>query len=196
MKIVLASRNKHKISELQALLSKHVEGIEILSLDDVGIYGEIDENGIDFRENAVIKARAAAASGYIGIGDDSGLSVRALGGEPGIYSARYAGEHGNDAANNALLLKNLANESDRYAEFVCTIAVVRPDREEPLVVEGRTGGIIIDEARGNGGFGYDPYFYYEPLGKTFSELSAEEKNSVSHRGRAIEELALKIKDFI
>ena len=114
MKIVLASRNKHKIGELQALLSKHVEGIEILSLDDVGIYGEIDENGSDFCENAVIKARAAAASGYIGIGDDSGLSVRALGGEPGIYSARYAGEHGNDAANNKLLLKNLADSE--YAE--------------------------------------------------------------------------------
>ena len=196
MKIVLASRNKHKISELQALLSKHVEGIEILSLDDVGIYGEIDENGKDFCENAVIKARAAASSGYIGIGDDSGLSVRALGGEPGIYSARYAGEHGNDEANNKLLLKKLADKSDRYAEFVCTVALVHPDREEPLVVEGRTGGIIIDEARGEGGFGYDPYFYYEPLGKTFSEMSAGEKNSVSHRGRAIEALARRIKDFI
>ncbi len=196
MKIVLASRNKHKISELQALLSKYVEGIEILSLDDVGIYGEIEENGSDFRENAIIKAKVAAASGYIGIGDDSGLSVRALGGEPGIYSARYAGEHGNDDANNQLLLKNLADKSDRYAEFVCTIALVSPNREEPLVVEGKTGGIIIEEARGKGGFGYDPYFYYEPLGKTFSELSAQEKNSVSHRGRAIEALALKIKDFI
>lgn len=196
MKIVLASRNKHKISELQALISKHVEGIEILSLDDVGIYGEIDENGKNFRENAIIKAKAAAASGYIGIGDDSGLSVRALGGEPGIYSARYAGEHGNDAANNALLLKNLADKSDRYAEFVCTVAVVSPDKDQPLVVEGRTGGFIIEEARGEGGFGYDPYFYYEPLGKTFSEMSAEEKNSVSHRGKAIEALAEKIKDFI
>ena len=196
MKIVLASRNKHKISELQALMSKYIDGVEILSLDDVGIYGDIEENGRDFRENAVIKARAAAASGYIGIGDDSGLSVRALGGEPGIYSARYAGEHGDDAANNALLLKNLADKDDRYAEFVCTVAVVRPDREEPLVVDGRTGGVIIEEARGKGGFGYDPYFYYEPLGKTFAELTPEEKNSVSHRGKAIEALAEKIKDFI
>lgn len=196
MKIVLASRNKHKISEIQALLSKYAGGIEILSLDDVGIYGEIDENGKDFYENAVIKARAAAASGYIGIGDDSGLSVRALGGEPGIYSARYAGEHGNDAANNALLLKNLADKDDRYAEFVCAVALVRPEGGEPLAVEGRTGGVIIDEARGEGGFGYDPYFYYEPLGKTFSEMSPEEKNSVSHRGKAIEALAKKIKEFI
>lgn len=196
MKIVLASRNKHKISELQALLRGYVEGIEILSLDDVGIYGEIDENGKDFYENAVIKAKAAASSGYIGIGDDSGLSVRALGGQPGIYSARYAGEHGNDAANNALLLKNLEGEEDRYAEFICAVALVRPEGGEPLVVEGRTGGIIIDEARGEGGFGYDPYFYYEPFGKTFSEMSADEKNSISHRGKAIEALAKRIKEFI
>ena len=196
MKIVLASRNKHKISELQALLRGYVEGIEILSLDDVGIYREIDENGKDFYENAVIKAKAAAASGYIGIGDDSGLSVRALGGQPGIYSARYAGEHGNDAANNALLLKNLEGEEDRYAEFICAVALVRPEGGEPLVVEGRTGGIIIDEARGEGGFGYDPYFYYEPFGKTFSEMSADEKNSISHRGKAIEALAKRIKEFI
>ena len=196
MKIVLASRNKHKISELQALLRGYVENVEILSLDDVGIYGEIDENGGSFSENAVIKARAAAASGYIGVGDDSGLSVRALGGEPGIYSARYAGEHGNDAANNALLLKNLADKDDRYAEFVCAVALAKPEGGEPLVVEGRTGGVIIDESRGNGGFGYDPYFYYEPFGKTFAEMSPEEKNSISHRGKAIEALAEKIKEFI
>ena len=196
MKIVLASRNKHKISELQALLRGYVENVEILSLDDVGIYGEIDENGESFGENAIIKARAAAASGYIGVGDDSGLSVRALDGAPGIYSARYAGEHGNDAANNALLLKNLADKDDRYAEFVCAVALVKPEGGEPLVVEGRTGGVIIDEARGNGGFGYDPYFYYEPFGKTFAEMSPEEKNSISHRGKAIEALAEKIKEFI
>ena len=111
MKIVLASRNKHKIGELQALMSKYIEGIEILSLDDAGIFGEIEENGQSFAENALIKARAAAASGYIGVGDDSGLAVRALDGAPGIYSARYSGEHGNDAANNALLLKNLSDKT-------------------------------------------------------------------------------------
>lgn len=196
MKIVLASRNKHKIYELQALMSKYIADVEILSLDDVGIYGDIEENGENFCENAIIKARVAAASGYIGIGDDSGLSVRALDGEPGIYSARYAGEHGNDAANNTLLLKKLSKKEDRYAEFICTVALINPERDEVLVVEGKTGGIIIDEARGNGGFGYDPYFYYEPFGKTFAEMSTEEKNSVSHRGKAIEELARKIKDFI
>ena len=194
MKIVLASRNKHKISELQALMSEYVEGVEILSLDDVGIFGEIEENGASFAENAAIKARAAAASGFVGIGDDSGLAVRALGGAPGIFSARYAGEHGNDAANNALLLKNLEGSADRYAEFVCALALVFPDGREPIEVEGRTGGIILSEPRGEGGFGYDPLFFYEPLGKTYSELSAAEKNSISHRGRAIAALAQKIKE--
>lgn len=193
MKIVLASRNAHKIKELQTLLSKHVENIEILSLDDVGITGEIEENGSTYRENALIKARVAATSGYIGLGDDSGLSVRALGGAPGVYSARYAGEHGDNAANNAFLLKNLEGETDRFAEFVCTIACVFPNRDEPLVVEGRTQGVILDGARGNEGFGYDPLFFYEPYGKTFAELSAEEKNAISHRGKAIEALARELK---
>ena len=107
MKIVLASRNKKKKAELQALLSQYIENIEILSLDDVGIFGEIEEDGTTFEENALIKARAAAESGYIGVGDDSGLEVDALGGAPGVYSARYAGDHGDDEANNDLLLKNL-----------------------------------------------------------------------------------------
>lgn len=196
MKIVLASRNKHKIGELQALMSKYIDGIEILSLDDVGIYGEIEEDGQTFGENALIKARAAAASGYIGVGDDSGLAVRALGGAPGIYSARYSGEHGNDAANNALLLKNLAEKDDRYGEFVCSVALVFPDGREFIAVEGRTGGIILESPRGEGGFGYDPLFYYEPFGKTFSEMSPEEKNSISHRGKAIEALAEKLKETI
>ena len=194
MKVVLASQNKHKIGELQALLSKHIPDVQVLSLSDVGFEGEIIEDGQSFTENALIKARAAASAGYIGIGDDSGLSVRALGGAPGIYSARYAGEHGNDKANNTLLLKNLEKESDRYAEFVCAIACVFPDGREPICVEGRTGGTIIDEYRGEGGFGYDPLFYYGEFGKTFAEMTADEKNSISHRGKAIEALADKLKN--
>ena len=189
MKMVLASRNAHKIKELQTLLSQYIEDIEILSLDEVGIFGEIEENGETYRENALIKARGAASSGYIGLGDDSGLSVRALGGAPGVYSARYSGGHGDYAANNAFLLKNLEGESDRFAEFVCTLACVFPDGREPLVVEGRTQGVIIDSERGEEGFGYDPLFYYEPFEKTFAELTAEEKNSISHRGKAIEKFA-------
>ena len=194
MKIVLASRNKHKIAELQALLGKHIPEVEILSLDDVGFFGDIVEDGQSFEENAFIKARAAASAGYIGLGDDSGLAVRALGGEPGIYSARYAGEHGDDEANNRLLLKNLADKSDRYAEFVCAIACVFPDEREDVCVLGKTGGVIIDEYRGNGGFGYDPLFYYEPMEKTYAQMTAEEKNSISHRGKAIELLAEKLKN--
>ena len=143
MKIVLASRNKHKIGELQTLLGQHIEGVEILSLDDIGFSGDIVEDGLSFAQNALIKATAAASSGYIGLGDDSGLCVRALGGAPGIYSARYSGEHGNDASNNELLIKNLAGESDRYAEFVCVIACVFPDGEK-LCVEGRVEGRIMD----------------------------------------------------
>lgn len=193
MKIVLASRNAHKIKELQTLLSKYIEGIEILSLDEVGIFEEIEENGSTYLENALIKANAASKSGYIGMGDDSGLSVRALDGAPGVYSARYSGEHANYAANNALLLKNLEGESDRAAEFVCTIACVFPDGREPICVEGRTQGVILDSERGSEGFGYDPLFFYEPFGKTYAELTYEEKNSISHRCKAIEKLAKEFK---
>ena len=189
MKIVLASRNKHKISELQALLRGYVENVEILSLDDVGIYGEIDENGESFGENAIIKARAAAASGYIGVGDDSGLSVRALDGAPGIYSARYSGAHGNDEENNKLLLKNLDGVKDRDAKFVCAIACVFPDGQDSICVMGDVKGRITEEYFGNGGFGYDPIFFCDEIGKTFAEASAEEKNAISHRGRAVMKLA-------
>ena len=190
MKIVLASRNKHKIEEWQATLGKYIDGVEILSLDEVGIYGDIEENGATFAENALIKARAAAKSGYIGVGEDSGLSVNALGGEPGIYSARYAGEHGNDKKNNALLLSKLSDKTDRSASFVCTIACVLPDDiEGGELFVGKTDGSIIDEYRGEGGFGYDPIFYIEDMGKTFAEMSGEEKNSISHRGKAIEMFA-------
>ena len=188
MKIVLASKNAHKIAELQALLSEHIENIEILSLADAGIEGEIVEDGKSFAENALIKARAAASSGYIGVGDDSGLCVRALGGAPGIYSARYSGEHGNDKSNNELLLKNLEGETDRYAEFVCDIACVFPDGRE-LVARGECPGTMLFDYRGNGGFGYDPLFLYEPMDKTFAQMNAEEKNSISHRARAMAKFA-------
>ena len=197
MKIVLASRNKKKKAELQALLSQYIENIEILSLDDVGIYGEIEEDGATFEENALIKARAAAASGYIGVGDDSGLEVDALGGAPGVYSARYAGEHGDDEANNTLLLKNLEDKSDRNGRFVCSIACVFPEKYgyEPIVVRGTVEGEIIKERQGNGGFGYDPLFFVSSLNKTFAEATPEEKNNISHRGNAIKAFAEKLKEL-
>ena len=195
MEIVLASRNKHKIGELEALLGKYVPNIKILSLDDIGFEGDIVEDGSTFSENAMIKARAVASLGYIGIGDDSGLSVRALDGAPGIYSARYAGEHGDDEANNRLLLKNLEDKADRSAEFVCVIACVFPEElDKGLFFEGKTQGTIITEYKGKGGFGYDPLFYYQPMDKTFAQMTAEEKNSISHRGKAIELFAKGLKD--
>lgn len=191
--IVLASRNKKKIAELQAILKADLPEIGILSLDDIGLEGEIEENGSTFEENALIKARAAmeASDGrFVGVGDDSGLAVDALDGAPGIYSARYAGGHGDDAANNALLIRNLSDvpADQRTARFVCCIACVFPDGRE-LVVRGETEGLIIDTPHGEGGFGYDPYFYYPPFGKTFAELTSDEKNSISHRGKAISKLA-------
>ena len=193
MELILASRNQKKIKEMETILATHFPGVRILSLDDVGFEGDIEENGTTYEENALIKARTAVEAGnhqYPAIADDSGLSVDALDGAPGVYSARYAGGHGDDAANNALLLKNLSHlpVSERTARFVCCIALVYPDGRE-MTVRGETEGIIIDEARGNGGFGYDPYFYYQPFGKTFSELTAEEKNAISHRGKAIAKLA-------
>ena len=189
MKIVLASRNAKKIKELREILSASIPNVEILSLDDVGIYGEIEENGETFEENAFIKAHTAAKSGDIGVGDDSGLAVDFLGGAPGVYSARYSGEHGNDEENNKLLLKNLNGVSDRSARFVCAIACVFPDGQESITVMGESNGKITEEYFGNGGFGYDPIFFCDELGKTFAEASAEEKNAVSHRGRAVMKLA-------
>ena len=193
MELILASRNQKKIKEMETILATHFPGIHILSLDDVGFEGDIEENGTTYEENALIKARTAVEAGnhqYPAIADDSGLSVDALDGAPGVYSARYAGGHGDDATNNALLLKNLSHlpVSERTARFVCCIALVYPDGRE-MTVRGETEGLIINEARGNGGFGYDPYFYYQPFGKTFSELTAEEKNTISHRGKAIAKLA-------
>ena len=194
MKAVLASHNKHKIGELQAILAKHIPDIEILSLADVGLEGEIVEDGATFEENALIKASFAARSGFIGLGDDSGLCVTSLGGAPGIYSARYAGENANDKKNNEKLLSELGGKSDRSAKFVCCIACVFPDGRQ-LTVRGETHGVILESADGEGGFGYDPLFYVPELGRTYANMSAEEKNAISHRGRAIERLADEIKNF-
>ncbi len=188
MEIVLASRNNKKIAELQALLSEFLPDIKVLSLDDICFEGDIVENGESFEENAMIKARAVADRGYIGVGDDSGLSVNALGGAPGIYSARYAGEHGDDEANNRKLLSELEGKNDRSGAFVSVVACAMPDGEH-FSVRGECPGIILTEYKGDGGFGYDPLFYYEALGKTFAELTMAEKNEISHRGRAMRAFA-------
>ena len=194
MKIVLASSNPKKIKELREILCKHLDAeLEIMTLREAGILDEIVEDGESFAENALIKARTVAARGYIGIGDDSGLTVDALGGAPGIYSARYAGEHGNDALNNQKLLKELDGVENRQAAFVCCIACVFPDDREDIVVHGYAPGVILKEAHGNGGFGYDPLFYVEEFKKTFAELTSDEKNSISHRGKALCEFAKEFK---
>lgn len=190
--VVLASRNKGKVAELQRLLCELLgDVIELKSLDEVGITEEIVEDGATFAENAMIKARAAARSGYPGLGDDSGLVVPALNMEPGIYSARYAGEHGDDAANNALLLKNLEGERDRRAAFICALAMAFPDESAPIRASGAVEGEILVAPRGKGGFGYDPLFWYDPMGKTLAEMSADEKNAISHRGAAVRQFALR-----
>lgn len=203
MKIVLASRNAKKIRELETLLAQHSSmHIEVLSLDDIGYTEEIVEDGTSFEENAWIKAATPAALGYIGIADDSGLSVDALGGAPGIYSARYGGEGTNDAKNNEKLLAemNEVPDEERGAAFVSAVACVFPrecDAEIPeefrteknglrgFVVRGECRGTILREGRGCDGFGYDPLFYVSEKGCTFAELPAEEKNAISHRGVAM-----------
>lgn len=195
-KIVLASDNAHKLKEFRAMFAKLLPDAELVPLRESGFTGEIVENGNTFEENAYIKASTVAfQTGCICIADDSGLEVDALNGAPGIYSARYAGEHGNDLANNEKLLSELKDVPDdkRTARFVCVICVVRPDGEN-ISVCGFTEGIILKEMRGEGRFGYDPLFFYEPFGKTFAELDGESKNAVSHRGKAMLLLAKK-RDF-
>lgn len=188
--VVLASRNKGKLAELRRLLAAELgDVITLKSLDDIGYTEDIEENGLTFAENALTKANTVAALGYIALADDSGLAVDALDGAPGVFSARYAGGHGDDAANNALLLKNLKGKTDRRAAFVCTFACAFPDGTLPIVAEGRVTGEILETPRGDGGFGYDPLFYYPPFDKTFAELDREEKNSISHRGAAVRAFA-------
>lgn len=188
--VVLASRNRGKLAELERLLCTELgDSIVLKSLDDIGFTEDIEENGTTFAENALIKANAVAAKGYIALADDSGLCVGALDGAPGVFSARYAGAHGDDAANNALLLKNLEGKCDRAAAFVTVFACAFPDGSEPIVAEGRVAGEILKAPRGEGGFGYDPLFYYAPFDKTFAELDREEKNGISHRGAAVRAFA-------
>ena len=197
MKIVLASNNKNKIRELHAILSEKLGGeVEILSLGDIGFTGDIVEDGETFEANAQIKARAVSALGYIGVGDDSGLSVDALDGAPGIYSARFAGDH-DDEKNNDKLLRELENVTDRGAAFVCCIACSFPSEMgiSDFTVRGEARGVITRERSGKGGFGYDPLFYVPKIGRTFAQMSEDEKNSISHRGVALALFAEKIKEI-
>ncbi len=178
MQVVLATHNAHKVDELRRILGPQLGAIELVGYDGP----EPIEDGETFEENALIKARAAANhTGLPALADDSGICVDALGGAPGIHSARYAGTR-NDADNVALLLKNLANESNRTAEFVCAAALVVNGAE--YVVRGVWPGTVLHERSGTNGFGYDPIFCPEGMVTSSAELSADEKNAISHRRRA------------
>lgn len=181
MKLFVATHNQHKVREISQILPQ----FEIIPDDPEGV----EETALDFAGNALIKVRAIASKhrGEWCMADDSGLEVKALGGEPGVRSARYAGEPSNTPANNALLLKNLTGIQDRRAQFTCCCALVDPDGIEHIV-EGHCPGRIADHASGAEGFGYDPLFIPDGYEKSFAELSADEKNAISHRGRALAEV--------
>ena len=185
MKIVAATGNAHKLKEIREILSD-----EILSQAEAGFFGEVEETGETFLENALLKARAVCkATGLPALADDSGLCVDALDGAPGVYSARYSG--GGDRENRALLLKNLQGETRRAAHFTCAVALVFPDGRE-LTAEGKTCGRILFKEEGTGGFGYDSLFFSDDLQMSFARADEEEKNSVSHRGRALAALKEKL----
>ncbi len=182
-RLIVASNNKNKLKEFDAILG-HLYAI--VSMREAGVDADIEENGTTFEENALIKANYVMnATGCAAIADDSGLEVDALGGAPGVYSARYCGRHGDDEANNDLLLENLRGvPAPRTGRYVAAIALVRPGKA-PIVRRGECGGEILFERRGEGGFGYDPLFQCE-TGETFAEVSMETKNAISHRRRGIE----------
>lgn len=186
-KLVLASNNAKKMKELNALLAPL--GFEVIPQGQLGI-PEAEEPHCTFVENALAKARHAAQhSGLPALADDSGLCVKALGGAPGVISARYAGEPKSDARNNEKLLADLASQSDRRAHFVSCLVLCRSaDDPQPIIAEGEWHGEIVDQHRGDGGFGYDPLFFVPEFGKTAAELDADTKNRVSHRGRAMQKL--------
>jgi len=184
--IVIATRNKGKKSEIQELLKNFP--VKIMSLEDFGPVPEVEESGQTFEENAYKKASfIARILGMPALADDSGLVVEALDGRPGVHSARYAGEHATDRQRCIKLLEEMEGRTDRRAAFECVLSVAVPSGAA-LTYESKCEGLIAQRAEGSGGFGYDPIFFYPAAGKTFAEMTAAEKNSVSHRGKALREL--------
>ena len=195
MKVVLASKNKHKLVEINKITEKF--GIELVLQSEIGVDIDVEETGTTFEENSFLKAEAVMkATGLPALADDSGIAVDALGGEPGIYSARYGFDESlDDWGRLELLLKNTEDVPDgqRQAQFVCVITMVTPEGQT-IQARGEIHGELTREARGENGFGYDPIFYYPPLGKTTAELSSEEKNQVSHRANALKLFYEKMKE--
>ena len=197
--LLLATHNAHKVEEFRAILASLVKDTgkdyRILSFRDVPDIPEVEETGTTFAANALLKAEAGAKSGYITIADDSGLSVDALGGAPGIFSARYAGGHGDDEANNKKLLAEMQGKTERGAHYVCAVACVFPDGRH-FTVEGTCEGEILTAPRGSAGFGYDPLFLIPGTGQTFAEMTADEKNARSHRTVALKRFVEKIQEYL
>ncbi|HEX5342378.1 MAG TPA: RdgB/HAM1 family non-canonical purine NTP pyrophosphatase [Duganella sp.] len=191
-RLILASNNKGKLKEFNELLS--TVGFDVRAQGEFDV-PEADEPFHTFVENALQKARhASRLTGLPALADDSGVCVNALGGAPGVYSARFAGEPKSDARNNEKMIAELAKHQDRSAYYYCVLVFVRhPDDPQPIIADGRWNGVMIDTPRGDGGFGYDPYFYIPSLGKCAAELSADEKNALSHRGQALRALVEKLK---
>jgi XTP/dITP diphosphohydrolase len=188
-KVIIASNNEHKIGEIKKILAKF--SLEVLSLKEAGIDIDVEENGNTFMENAYIKANEIfkISKGNMVLADDSGLQVDALGGAPGIYSARFAGEHGNDKKNREKLLELMKGKTydESTAHFVCAIVLI-VDESTHIDVQGEVYGNIIEEERGTNGFGYDSLFYIGEYDKTFAEMGGDIKNTISHRGKALEKL--------
>ena len=186
MKVVLASKNAHKLQEISKITEQF--GIELVLQSELGVDLDVEENGTTFEENSLIKAKAVMeATGLPALADDSGLAVDALNGEPGIYSARYGFDPTlDDPGRVQLLLRNMAQipDENRQAKFVCVITMVTPEGKV-IQARGEANGTILHAPAGAGGFGYDPVFYYPPLGMSFAELSAQQKNQVSHRAEAL-----------
>jgi len=190
MKVILASKNPHKLTELSAILSQH--GFEIALESEYGLDIDVDETGTTFEENSLLKAEAVMkASGLPVLADDSGLMVDALDGAPGVYSARY-GHKSSDGERTAFLLENMKDVPDgkRTAKFVCVITCLWPDGRK-IVARGECPGVITREVHGENGFGYDPVFYLPELGMTYTELPSEQKNAISHRARALQDFCRK-----
>ncbi|MFN5149661.1 MAG: non-canonical purine NTP diphosphatase [Flavobacteriia bacterium] len=192
MKLVFATHNSHKAKEIQSIMP---EGIEIITLDEIGCHEEIPETATTLEGNATIKAKYIADRYHMNcFADDTGLEIKALNGEPGVYSARYAGEEKNPKANMELVLRKLENENDRKARFRTSIALYLDG--ELFHFDGIVNGVITTLGRGNEGFGYDPIFEPEQCGKTFAEMELSEKNTMSHRARAVTQMIDFLKNYL